>query len=69
LLVHCCVLLVGGVPNSAAGWFGTVRKVLLPVYAQQVVLLAFNQLYGRLAVFWWLCAVIGCSCGVLLAVV
>jgi hypothetical protein len=47
---------------------GTVRKVLLPVCAQQVVLLAFYQLFRPLGVLWWLCACVGCSCNVLLVV-
>jgi hypothetical protein len=47
---------------------GTMCKVLLLVCGKQRPLLAFNQLSGPLVVLWWLCASIGCSCGVQLAV-
>lgn len=47
----------------------TLRTVLLPVHAQHGGLLAFDQLFGPILMSWWLCALIGCSCGALLAVV
>lgn len=39
---------------------GTVHKVLLPVYAQEVVL-AFDLLVGPRGVLWWLCTCPGCT--------
>jgi hypothetical protein len=70
-VVRCCAL--GGWCAhawwiSAAGWLAPCARVLLPVHAQQVVPVAFKQPCGPLVVLWWLCAAVGCSCGVLLAV-
>lgn len=65
MLLPLLQLLASSVPTVL--WqLHAMRKVLLPVYAQQGAFLAFNQLFGPLVVSLWLCASIRCSCGALL---